>query len=93
MEVQIIEKFKKVLGQEHPTTLASNIASTYRNQGAMEGGRRADCAGHGDEKEGTWPRASRHLDLHDPPRIEARAPKSRKSRSRGRSRGCSANSI
>ena len=33
--VQVMETFKRVLGQEHPDTLTSmaNLASTYRNQG------------------------------------------------------------
>ena len=33
--VQVMETFKRVLGQEHPSTLTSmgNLASTYRNQG------------------------------------------------------------
>lgn len=33
--MQVIETRKRVLGEEHPSTLASmaNLASTYRNQG------------------------------------------------------------
>jgi hypothetical protein len=35
LEVKVMETRKRVLGQEHPGTLASmaNLASTYRNQG------------------------------------------------------------
>ena len=35
LEVQVMETMKRVLGQEHPSTLTSmaNLASTYRNQG------------------------------------------------------------
>jgi hypothetical protein len=35
LEVQIMETFKKVLGQKHPFSLTSmsNLASTYQDQG------------------------------------------------------------
>ncbi|KAH6703069.1 hypothetical protein BKA61DRAFT_445116, partial [Leptodontidium sp. MPI-SDFR-AT-0119] len=35
LELQVLEKSKKILGADHPDTLASiaNLALTYRNQG------------------------------------------------------------
>ena len=35
MEVEVMETRRRVLGEEHPSTLTSmgNLASTYRNQG------------------------------------------------------------
>jgi len=41
LEVHVLETFRRVLGQEHPYTIASisNLASTYREQGRwMEAG-------------------------------------------------------
>ena len=42
LEIQVIEMRKKLLGAEHPDTLASmaNLASTYRNQGQWN---KAEC--------------------------------------------------
>ena len=66
LKVQVMETRKRVLGEEHPETLASinNLASTFLESRAMEGGRRAVCANDRDEKEGARRGASRHADQH-----------------------------
>ncbi|PMD24975.1 HET-domain-containing protein [Hyaloscypha hepaticicola] len=68
-EKQFVEAYrtdKRVLGQEHPDTLTSmsNLASTYWNQGPLEGGRGLGGASDGDGQEGARPGAPRHAHEH-----------------------------
>lgn len=62
LEVQVMETTKRVLGGEHPDTLTNidNLASIYRNQGTLEGGRRAGDASDGDNEEGYGSQDSRN---------------------------------
>jgi Tetratricopeptide repeat len=61
--MEVAEKQKKVLGEEHPSTLTSmaNLASTFWNQGRWKEAE-AVCASDGDEKEGVRRGESRHAD-------------------------------
>ncbi len=67
MEVQLIKTCVRIVGREHPHRLISmnNLAMTYRDQGTVGGGRRANGVGDGGKKDGASARASRYADQHE----------------------------